>query len=717
MSVTTVSKTWAEWRLYGPGYGWSTRYTASATITVTRNTGSDTATVQISATMTTPSGDNSLGPWQCITTINGANSGGGEKTFDLNTAGYHAANSSYTASQTYTVGVGVSAGTLSGTIKMRIGGYPDYQGEYSEAQSWSLTYDTKGTPSQATWSNYYFGNASTVTIQRAVPDFRESVYLVWSDNTTVTLRTYSQSSATTITYTIPYNTCPTNAQSRNAKIRVVTYNGSTQIGTWESGTYSVTIKSGDNTYKPTLSANPTCQAYNDVVVALGTDTAVAQYSKLNVKAKKADVSLKYSATIVSRVVTFSNGSSASADQEDHISSLLTSAGTITWTYKVTDSRGLTVEKSDTFVVINSSAPSITDVTIFRGDSGGTEQEGGEYLYATATANCESLNGHNSVTLKGKVDSGAYQDMTNGVRKTLKSDADANTQYVITLTATDLLRPTSIQVILPAAIIPFHVTLAKDGFGIATKGTSGNLNIGADANLILGKKIKYDNKGDLVRLAKPLAQTWATALVSNKNLNTTEFLKIGTYYTDSTATAQTLTNCPTGVAFNMTVESTIQPYYDNEDTSTWVYRVRRITNFRGEEWIQYVYSGSTAGSFTFYPWHKIVTTERKTGTITAKNGSLVAGENYAYEQGGFIYIQLVMSGITSADADVVEITGLSESAVPYARRLVGVGTQNYYAYNPAYAIISYAGGKYSIHLRTSGTTYPCANMDFILPVKQ
>lgn len=690
MSVTTVSKTWAEWRLYGPGYGWSTRYTASATITVTRNTGSDTATVQISATMTTPSGDNSLGPWQCITTINGANSGGGEKTFDLNTAGYHAANSSYTASQTYTVGVGVSAGTLSGTIKMRIGGYPDYQGEYSEAQSWSLTYDTKGTPSQATWSNYYFGNASTVTIQRAVPDFRESVYLVWSDNTTVTLRTYSQSSATTITYTIPYNTCPTNAQSRNAKIRVVTYNGSTQIGTWESGTYSVTIKSGDNTYKPTLSANPTCQAYNDVVVALGTDTAVAQYSKLNVKAKKADVSLKYSATIVSRVVTFSNGSSASADQEDHISSLLTSAGTITWTYKVTDSRGLTVEKSDAFVVINSSAPSITNVTIFRGDSGGTEQEGGAYLYATATANCESLNGHNSVTLKGKVDSGAYQDMTNGVRKTLKSDADANTQYVITLTATDLLRPTSIQILIPAAIIPFHVTSDKDGAGIGIKGTSGYLNVGFDGRFYK-ELVQHDNGRNIdvdVRRGLFLGATGAY-ITNNSNLNSRVYCSAGNYYCSTNAGAASLSGCPTTVAFQMWVYNLIGNQIPASESSYLYYR-REILDISGNRYVQNVSGGAT---LTFGSWYKVCTTQVTKTNITPSVGSNYSGMGNSYYEvsNNLVHIHLGLQGLTANSVQQVfqMPSGYRPTSVVY---VLGQGGSSYTSV--VYAKIE-ADGKISV----------------------
>ena len=103
MSVTTQTLTFPEWRLWGQGYAWSTRYTGSVVMKVTRNTGSDTATVEITATMTTPSGDTSLGDWECIATINGASSGGGEKTFSIASAGYHAQNSSFTATQTYTV--------------------------------------------------------------------------------------------------------------------------------------------------------------------------------------------------------------------------------------------------------------------------------------------------------------------------------------------------------------------------------------------------------------------------------------------------------------------------------------------------------------------------------------------------------------------------------------------------------------------------------------
>lgn len=620
MSTQTWTKSWSEWKLYGPGYGWSTWYIASATITVTRNIGSDTATVQIDTSMTTTSGDNSLGPWQCVVSINGATSGGGEKTFDISAAGLHVKNTAYTKSETYTVGVGVSSGTLSGTIRFHEDGYPGYQGEYSPSESWSLTYENKGTPSQATWSNYYWGKSSTITIQRTVPDFKEAVYLVWSNDTShpVDVRS-TPGSATTISYTIPYNKCPTNAKTLTAKLRIVTYNGGTQVGTWESANYTVGLLTGDTTYLPTLSTEPVCEAYNDVVASLGTDTAVAQYSKINVKAASGAVSPKYNATVVSRVVTFGNGSSASANQTNHISSLIQSAGEITWNYKVTDSRGYSVERNGHFTVINSSAPSITLVTVYRGDSGGTAQEGGDYIYATATATCESLGGHNSVTLKGKVDSGAYQNMTNATRKTLKSDANANTQYVVTLKATDLLRATTQTIIVPSLDCPLDIPETKHamGIGMQAQASDDTLYVGYDAKLY-GGLIKHDSVKnvdvDLLNGYEPLV-AYGTEIPSNANLNTSTYVNVGLYYGTDNATVATLSNCPTQYAFTMVVRNITKSYVDTQSRS-WQYIVREITAINGDKYIQRAYAEATAGSWTFGTWWYVNQSLASEGANTA-----------------------------------------------------------------------------------------------------
>ena len=478
MSQTTQTFSFPLWRLRGQG--WSTQYTASATITVTRDVASDIATVKIDATMTTPSGDSSLGDWQCIASINGALSGGGEKTFVVASAGYHAENSSYTVSQTYQVEVGASDGTLSGQIKFRIGGYAGYQGEYSEAKGWSLTYDTKGTPSEATWSNAYFGNASTITIQRTVPDFRETVELVWQDDTSnpVTIRTYRQSSATTISYTIPYNALPTTAQTRSAKIRVKTYNGdsqsATQIGTRETDMVTVAILGGDTAYLPTLLAEPTVTIVNTQAPSIGNSVAVAGYSKIDIEALPSSVSPKYGATITHTQVKFSDGTIIENESTDFISGIIFTAGEFSWEYTATDSRGFDVKRNGSVSILSYSAPSLQSVSAWRGNSDGTPNESGTYLFITAEPQYYWLNGVNELErFTAKVGTDASVDLTSGVRATLKTDAVASQEYTIAVRVEDLIAFRIINVTIPADQVLFHIRDDKDGIGIGKYCNSSN----------------------------------------------------------------------------------------------------------------------------------------------------------------------------------------------------------------------------------------------------
>ena len=368
-----------------------------------------------------------------------------------------------------------------------------------------------------------------------------------------------------------------------------------------------------------------CEAYNDVVSALGTDTAVAQYSKLNVKADSANVYPKYSATIVSYVVTFSNGSTASGSQTNHISSVIQSAGTVNWTYTVTDSRGYTATRSGSYTVINSSAPSITNYTVYRGDSSGNAKDGGEYIYATATATCESLNGHNSVTLQGKVGSGSYQNMTNGTRKTLMTNADANTQYVVTLKATDLLRPTTMDFILPSADCPFHIPSGKHGMGIGMKAQASDntLYVGYDAKFygdIIKRNVTANRDEDIWRFSPSLVGGWSSdgmpSIVANDNLNQAKFCKIGRYGKVTTAIASTLTNCPFNMEFSMEVISTTAPTIDDEN-GTYRYRLRIIRTYNGKEFRQYCSTGSSGGVWTFNAWQEVNTSLASEGQNVAQ----------------------------------------------------------------------------------------------------
>ena len=96
----------------------------------------------------------------------------------------------------------------------------------------------------------------------------------------------------------------------------------------------------------------------------------------------------------------------------------------------------------------------------------------------------------------------------------------------------------------------------------------------------------------------------TAIAANKNLNTTEFLKVGKYYCSTNATVATLTNCPTGTAFMMEVFSPLSTTIDNETTGTWVYRMRVITELDGDMWYQGCNSNATANNWYYGTWNKI-----------------------------------------------------------------------------------------------------------------
>lgn len=98
--------------------------------------------------------------------------------------------------------------------------------------------------------------------------------------------------------------------------------------------------------------------------------------------------------------------------------------------------------------------------------------------------------------------------------------------------------------------------------------------------------------------------YGTAVGENADLNTATYLSVGNYYCGADAIVSTMTNVPVKRAFMMTVYSPLTPTVDNETTGKWVYRVRKFMTYLGEEYIQSVYSGNTAGTFTYGAWQQI-----------------------------------------------------------------------------------------------------------------
>lgn len=120
-------------------------------------------------------------------------------------------------------------------------------------------------------------------------------------------------------------------------------------------------------------------------------------------------------------------------------------------------------------------------------------------------------------------------------------------------------------------------------------------------------------GSLLPYGVAIAPTEAAPTVLNK----VDYLKIGNYYCSSNASAKYVTDLPLAdTAFMMQVLSPISTGYDNESTSTWVYRLRVLRYYTGQEFTQYCYSNGTAGNWTYGPWLKTVVEDVSTGTVTA-----------------------------------------------------------------------------------------------------
>lgn len=174
--------------------------------------------------------------------------------------------------------------------------------------------------------------------------------------------------------------------------------------------------------------------------------------------------------------------------------------------------------------------------------------------------------------------------------------------------------------IPAAANNGTLTIQKNGTNVATFGANQSTNTTAnitvptktsqltnDSNFVKSNSgaftgnLTADNFNSRFSLQ---SVPYGTAVGENADLNTVTYLSVGNYYCGADAIVSTMTNVPVKRAFMMTVYSPLTPTVDNETTGKWIYRVRKFMTYLGEEYIQSVYSGNTAGTFTYNNWQQI-----------------------------------------------------------------------------------------------------------------
>lgn len=109
------------------------------------------------------------------------------------------------------------------------------------------------------------------------------------------------------------------------------------------------------------------------------------------------------------------------------------------------------------------------------------------------------------------------------------------------------------------------------------------------------------------------------IANSSDLNTEEFLHCGSYLCQSDNKAQSLMNCPVTKAFIMHVYC---PTSVSDTFGAWTFRVRKIIAMGGDEFIQSVYCGATAGIYTWSTWKQINTNipQALTATLTVAGWS-------------------------------------------------------------------------------------------------
>ena len=169
--------------------------------------------------------------------------------------------------------------------------------------------------------------------------------------------------------------------------------------------------------------------------------------------------------------TISGGATGTQSSNVFTISVIYSSGTITYTVKVTDSRGRTATASVSISVVAYSAPSLTATEAFRCASNGTASETGTYISAKASGTYSSVSSKNSMTLKvqyGLTTSSVYSaavTLTNGTASVIGGGSiDANYSFNVKFTLTDQFN--TIEKILTVGTAAYTVFFRQGGNGVA-----------------------------------------------------------------------------------------------------------------------------------------------------------------------------------------------------------------------------------------------------------
>ena len=280
-----------------------------------------------------------------------------------------------------------------------------------------------------------------------------------------------------------------NAASGTATVTMQTYAGATLIGA-TTASFTVTVPGGIVPTLATLS-----------VAAVNPYNSLTLQNVSSAQAALSGASGQYGATI-SRVQITGNGETAAA--YSLTTGVLKTAGNITFTAQVWDSRGRTASKTASIYATSYSAPRITGTTEFRCDASGTAQRNGAYASCKASWVISTLTGATAtLTIGYKRSSGTWSPDTGYTGQPdsgsihIIGDGTLDIQYgwTIVYTVTDGIMTTTVTGRVPSIDRFLHFRPGGQGLGIGTMCEADQrVQINADWDLYIGDQSIVDMIG-------------------------------------------------------------------------------------------------------------------------------------------------------------------------------------------------------------------------------
>lgn len=266
--------------------------------------------------------------------------------------------------------------TLSGTYYDTING------------STTVTLDSIPRASSVSMKDTAMGSVGTITISRASSSFTHTLtYTFGSASGTIVTKTTS----TSVSWTPPLslaNQIP-NAVSGVGTLTCTTYNGNTSIGS-KSANFTLTVPAS---VKPTLTSVTATRIDGDVPTSWG----IYVQNKSSVKLTINGAAGAYGSTVKSYSIS---GGSYAGTNSTLTTGVLVSSGNLTFTAKVTDSRGRVSDaKTVTISVVAYSAPSFSSYSSQRCLSDGTIDDDGTNVRSVLSYAYATCSGKNAITTK------------------------------------------------------------------------------------------------------------------------------------------------------------------------------------------------------------------------------------------------------------------------------------------------------------------------------